>query len=135
MGCPRCGATAKPSERVHLWSGDSARDARAAVASLRAEAAGASPLLLVREPREARHDSPEDAAAAQARAITNRSDRAEAVALWMTRLVGQPTHGQLVEAMLKAGLDKARAEREVTRMLAMDYLMEPRAGSYKVIDA
>ncbi len=135
VSCPRCGKPADLATRKRLWEGESAADARKAAGTLRAQAAGAAAALLEPAPREARHDSPADAAAAKARAITNRSDRAEAVALWMTRLVGQPSHAELVDALGKAGLDKARAEREVTRMLAMDYLMEPRAGSYKVIDA
>ena len=135
VSCPRCGQAADLATRKRLWQGDGATEARAAAAALRAHAAGADPLLLEAAPREARHDSLADAAAAKARAITNRSDRAEAVALWLTRLAGQPTHAELVDALGKAGLDKARAEREVTRMLATDYLMEPRAGSYKVIGA
>ena len=135
VACPRCGESADLATRQRLWQGDDAGQARKATAALRAEAAGADPAALVREPKDARHDSPADAAAAKASAITNRSDRAEAVALWMTRLVGLPTHAELVDALGKAGLDRVRAEREVVRMLAMDYLMEPRAGSYKVIQA
>ena len=135
VSCPRCGQAADTATRKRLWQGDDAAAARKAAGTLRAQAAGADARLLEPEPRAVRHDSPADAAAAKASGITNKSDRAEAVALWMTRLVGQPTHGQLVDALQRAGLDKARAEREVTRMLAMDYLMEPRAGSYKVIGA
>jgi hypothetical protein len=65
--------------------------------------------------------------------VTNRSARAETVALWMSRLAGPTPHDALVQALLKAGLDRTRAEREIVRMLAMDYLMEPRAGSYQVL--
>lgn len=83
----------------------------------------------------ARHDSPEDAAAAKAHGIENRSRRAEEVAVWLTRLVGQPSHAQLVDALAKAGIDRVRAEREIVRMLAMDYITEPRAGSYRVLAA
>lgn len=135
LTCPRCGQAADLATRKRLWQGDDAGAARKAAATLRAEAAGADFALLAPAPKEARHDSPADAAAAKASAIANRSGRAEAVALWMTRLVGQPTHAELVDAMGKAGLDRVRAEREVVRMLAMDYLMEPRAGSYRVVEA
>src|SRR5688572_22498469 len=38
--CPSCKATASLRERVHLWSGDDARDAQAAVARHRAALAG-----------------------------------------------------------------------------------------------
>jgi hypothetical protein len=133
--CPRCGTTADLAARTRLWQGDTALAARDAAGTLRAEAAGAPAVRLAGPSSAPRHDSPADAAAAKANAITNRSDRAEAVALWMTRLVGQPSHADLVAALRKAGLDQSRAEREIVRMLAMDYLMEPRAGSYKVIDA
>lgn len=133
--CPRCGAAADVASRKRLWQGDDARAAREAAGMARATAAGAPSSLLEPVAREARHDSPEDAAAAQAKAITNRSDRAEVVAMWLTRLVGQPSHAQLVDALGRAGLDRSRAEREVVRMLATDYLMEPRAGHYRVIDA
>lgn len=134
--CPGCGASAETATRRRLWEGDDARAARQAAGAMRALAAGAPPAALAdAEARQARHDSPEDAAAAKAQGITNRSDRAEAVALWLTRLVGQPTHAQLVDALAKAGLERARAEREVVRMLATDYLMEPRAGTYRVLDA
>lgn len=132
--CPGCGGRADVATRKHLWHGDDASAARQAAADARARAAGADPHLLAPAPREARHDSPEDAAAAQAKAILNRSDRAEAVALWLTRLVGQASHAQLLDALGRAGLDPVRAEREVVRMLAMDYLMEPRAGHYRVIE-
>ena len=133
--CPRCGTSGELAARLVLWQGDDASAAREAAASLRAQAAGAPKSLLERPVPVARHDSVADAAAAKASSITNRSDRAEAVALWMTRLAGQPTHADLLDALTRAGLDKARAEREIVRLLAMDYLMEPRAGSYKVIDA
>ena len=135
VACPRCGDAADLSTRKRLWQGDDGAAARKATAQLRAQAAGAPALDLTPEARPARHDSPEDAAAAKAAGITNRSDRAEAVALWLTRLVGVPTHAQLVDALQRAGLDAPRAEREVVRMLAMDYLTEPRAGTYRVLDA
>lgn len=132
--CPRCGKGAELAARKRLWQGDRAEDAAQAVAALRAQAAGA-PAIPPPAPRVARHDSLHDAAAAKANGIINRSDRAEAVALWMTRLAGQPSHDDLVQALQRAGLDRSRAEREIVRMLAMDYLMEPRAGSYRVLDA
>jgi hypothetical protein len=135
VACPRCGSSADLATRQRLWQGDTAEEAALAAGSMRAQAAGAIAVMLERPKAPARHDSPADAAAAKAGGITNKSDRAEAVALWLTRLVGQPSHDELVAALTKAGLDRARAEREVHRMLAMDYLMEPRAGSYKVIDA
>ncbi|MEK6976150.1 MAG: hypothetical protein AABY18_07395 [Candidatus Thermoplasmatota archaeon] len=121
--------------RKRHWEGDTAERARDAAATLRTQAAGGAAPALEPARAEARHDSPADAAAAKASAVTNKSNRAETVALWMTRLVGQPAHDDLVEALLRSGLDRGRAEREIHRMLAMDYLMEPRAGSYKVIDA
>lgn len=135
VSCPRCGKGAELATRQRLWQGDTADDARKAAGSLRAQAAGGTGLVLERPVPAARHDSPADAAAAKGSGIVNRSDRAEVVALWLTRLVGQPSHDDLVDALVKSGLDKSRAEREVHRMLAMDYLMEPRVGSYKVIDA
>lgn len=133
--CPRCGQGGDLGARLKLWKGDDPKAAREAAAGLRAQAAGAPTALLQAPPPLPRHDSPADAAAAKAGGITNRSDRAEAVALWMTRLVGQPSHDDLVDALARAGLDRMRAEREIVRMLAMDYLMEPRAGAYRVIDA
>lgn len=135
VACPRCGKAAELATRQRLWQGDTADDARKAAGTLRAQAAGGAAVLSERPAQVARHDSPADAAAAKAGGITNKSDRAEAVALWLTRLVGQPSHEELVQALVKSGLDRGRAEREVHRMLATDYLMEPRAGSYQVIDA
>lgn len=117
--------------RTHLWTGDNGRAAAAAAASLRAKAAGA-PDLSPNEPMP-RHDCLSDAAAAQARGLVNKSRRAEAVALWMNRLGGDALHADLVEAMVAAGLDAERAEREIVRMLATDYLGEPRAGRYRVL--
>lgn len=135
VSCPRCGQAADLATRQRLWQGDDATAARLAAGDLRAQAAGACALVLERPTKNVRHDSPADAAAAQAAGIINKSDRAEAVALWMTRLVGPTPHGDLVDALRRAGLDAARAEREITRMLAMDYLTEPRAGTYRVLDA
>lgn len=86
-------------------------------------------------PRVARHDTAIDAAAASSRGIANKSQRAEMVALTLTRATRDMAHADLVEALLRSGLDRERAEREVVRMLACDILTEPRAGRYKVIDA
>lgn len=138
--CPACQEPVELRERVRLWAGDDAREAQAAVAHHRAALAGGAPALAAvaaAAPRRpaARHDSPTDAAAAQAAGIVNKSARAEAVALWMTRLVGAVPHADLVAAMAKADIPPDRAEREVVRMLAMDLLMEPRAGQYRVLDA
>lgn len=133
VSCPRCGHAADLATRQRLWQGDDATAARAAAATLRAQAAGALESTLAVPAKPARHDSPADAAAAQAAGITNKSDRAETVALWMTRLVGATRHADLLDALQRAGIDSARAEREILRMLATDYLTEPRAGSYRVI--
>jgi len=137
VSCPSCGTAVDLADRVKLWQGDSAADARAAAAHHRAAMAGGLPAVQSLRPRrpEPKHDSPADAAAAQASGIVNKSARAEAVALWMTRLVGLVPHADLVAAMGKAGLDADRAEREVVRLLATDLMVEPRAGSYRVLDA
>ena len=137
--CPECRTSYDLATRKPLWQGENAREAQAAVAHHRAAMAGGlaavqAEALRPRRP-EPRHDSPADAAAAQASGIVNLSSRAEAVALWLTRLVGTPTHAQLIDGMAKAGLDGARAEREVVRMLATDILMEPKAGVYRLVDA
>ena len=125
--------------RARLWLGDDARQAQAAAAHHRAALSGGLHAVQVQESSRqrspSRHDSPADAAAAQAGGIANKSARAEAVALWMTRLVGLVPHADLVAAMGKAGLPAERAEREVVRLLATDLMMEPRAGHYRVLDA
>ena len=135
--CPNCRSTFALAERRHLWSGNDARDAQAAVAHHRAALAGGLAAVQALRPRrpEARHDSPADAAAAKAVGITNASARAEAVALWMTRLLGAVPHEDLVLAMGKAGIPAARAEKEVVRLLACDLMVEPKAGHYRVLDA
>lgn len=123
--------------RVHLWDGDQASAAQAAVAHHRAALAGGLQAVQLSQPRrpDARHDSPGDAAAAQAAGIVNKSARAEAVALWMTRLVGFVPHDELILALGKAGIPGERAEKEVVRMLATDLMLEPRAGHYRILDA
>lgn len=135
--CPGCRTSYQVAERKPLWQGEDARQAQAAVAHHRAALSGGLEAVQTLQPKrpEARHDSAEDAAAAQAAGIVNLSARAEAVALWMTRLAGPVPHARLIEAMAKAGLDRARAEREVVRLLATDLMMEPKAGHYRILDA
>jgi hypothetical protein len=138
--CPSCHAPVEVAARTRLWQGDDAREAQAAVGHHRAAMAGgpaalaAVQALAPRRPAP-RHDSPADAAAAQASGLANKSARAEAVALWMTRLLGQVPHADLLEALGKAGIERPRAEREVVRLLATDVMVEPRAGHYRVLDA
>lgn len=140
--CTSCRKTADVSRRRRLWQGDNLREAQSAAAAMRtaraqdlpeAEAHQAVQALHPPQPL-ARHDSPIDAAAAKAHGIVNKSARAEAVALWMTRLLSQPTEDELMQAMRKAGLDGERAEREIVRMLAADVMYEPRVGHYAVLD-
>lgn len=135
--CPECRTSYDLASRRPLWQGPDAREAGAAVAHHRAAMAGGLAAVEALRPRRAepRHDSPSDAAAAQAAGTVNLSARAEEVALWMTRLVGLVPHAQLVEAMGKAGIDRSRAEREVVRLLATDVMMEPKAGLYRILDA
>lgn len=129
--CPGCAKVHEAGRRTPLWLGETAQEATRAVQEALAHAAGVPIPATV--PRVARHDSPRDAAAAQASSVINKSARAERVALWMTRLVGQPSHDELVDALQRAGLDRLRAEREIVRMLATDYLVEPRAGTYRTL--
>jgi hypothetical protein len=134
--CPACQEPAEPARKTRLWEGEDPAEAQRAVAHHRAALAGgaqAVAALLSTRPAP-RHDSPEEAAAARALGIANKSQRAELVALWMTRLVGATPHDRLVAALEHAGIERRRAEAEVVRMLAMDILMEPRAGHYKVLD-
>jgi hypothetical protein len=135
--CPSCSTPVESASRARLWQGDSAAEAQAAAAHHRAALAGGSAAVAALQPHrpEPRHDSPADAAAAQAAGIANKSARAEMVALWMTRLVGLVPHADLVDAMAKAGLPLDRAEKEVVRLLATDVMVEPRAGAYRVLDA
>jgi len=134
--CPHCGARAELRSRRLLWQGDSPQAAQAAAASLRIPA-GAGPLLtrLAERPAHSlpRHDSPLDAAAARGAGLTNKSERAEAVAEALTRLCGMVPHEDLLEALDRAAIPRARAEQEVVRMLAVDRMMEPRPGHYRYI--
>lgn len=137
VSCPACRTAYDVAGRSRLWQGDDARAAQEAVAHHRASLDGGLAAVQALRPfrAEPRHDSPADAAAAQAAGITNLSARSEAVALWMTRLMGLVPHVQLLDAMTKAGIDQARAEREIIRLLATDLMVEPRAGSYRILDA
>ena len=134
--CPRCRQKADLRSQPLLWQGETAQEAQAAVASIRG--AGSPDIARLSErPAHAlpRHDSPTDAAAARGAGIRNKSDRAEAVALALTRLSGAAAHDDLVAALEKSGLDRERSEAEVTRMLAADRMMEPKAGYYRFIEA
>jgi hypothetical protein len=134
--CPRCGTKADLKRRRRLWQGDSAQEARAALATLgatRNKAQSAVESLRLPAARAfPRHDSPMEAAAAAGRP-RNHSKRAEEVARVLDRL-GPMGHEELVEALGKAGLDAKRAEAEVVRMLATDFLLEPRPGQYRVVE-
>ncbi|MEA3190372.1 MAG: hypothetical protein QOD77_954 [Thermoplasmata archaeon] len=127
--CPRCRRAVALEPARLRWSGGSAAEARAVVATL----GGAVPEALTR-PRLPRHDSPVEAAAAQGAGIANKSSRAELVALALSRLCGVAARDDLLEALEKAGLERKRAEAELVRMLAMDVLLEPRAGFYRMVD-
>lgn len=81
-----------------------------------------------------RHDSPRSAAAAKANAVVNKSQKADIIALWLTRLQGDGSHDDHVEAMREAGIDRERAEKEITRMLAMDVVFEPVPGRYRCLE-
>ncbi|MHB8633430.1 MAG: hypothetical protein ACYDBQ_05600 [Thermoplasmatota archaeon] len=121
--CPSCRRACDLTTHVLEWRGSSLQEAQQEVARRR----GPAPA-----PREARHDSTLDRAAAAGRRTVNHSRRAEAVAAALLAEGEQP-HGELVMTLTAAGLDRARAEREVSRMLACDYLTEPRAGRYRLL--
>lgn len=128
--CPGCGKKQERRTRLPLWEGDAPLEAREAVARLR-QGARALPNV----PRMARHDSPADAAAAQARTIVSVGRRAEATATWFARVHGTMSHDELVAALEKAGIPTDRAGKEIVRMLATDILTEPRAGRYALVPA
>lgn len=114
-------------------------EAQQAVAAHRAASAhGGSPEAVqasLRMPAKVpRHDDPLHAAAAQAKRITNKSERADTIALWLTRLQGDTPHEDYVTAMGHAGIDGERAEKEILRMLAADVIFEPRAGLYRSLE-
>lgn len=132
--CPSCNTRCEPGTRRHLWRGESPQEAQAAAAQLRLPKGANATIQALAEPKaraSPRHDSPVDAAAAQGSGITNKSERAAAVAKALCRLQGAVPHGELVAAFVKAGLEAERAEAEVVRMLATDVLIEPRAGAYR----
>lgn len=131
--CPNCRTNAQLAGKRRLWEGPDAAGAQAAAAQHASLLAGA-PLLKGTPAPVRRHDNALEAAAASARGIANKSQRAEMVALTLTRAQGASPHDQLVQAMLLAGLDAERAQKEVVRMLACDVLTEPRAGRYAVIN-
>lgn len=134
--CPRCSKKVELAHRTKLWEGTDAREAQRQAAQRRADLAGktvsASVSLYQPRLRTVRHDSHAEEAAAAARGIANKGSRAEMVAATLDRH-GAMAHAELVRALHLAGLDAARAEAEVTRMLAMDFLLEPKAGHYRVL--
>ncbi len=141
--CTHCRKTVDLARRRRLWQGDDLQAAQSAAAAMRtARAQGvpekqAAAAVASLEPPQplARHESSIDAAAAKAHGITNKSARAEAVALWMTRLEGPTGEDDLLAAMKKAGLPLQRAEKEIVRMLACDILYEPTVGKYAALEA
>lgn len=139
--CTRCGKTAELAKRQRHWTGDDAQDARRAAGAIRTalgqgrpieDAAQAAASLTI-DARPVGHDSPADAAAAKARDLTNQSDRAEAVALWLTRLQGPSDDAVYLDSLQKAGLSRDRAQKEIIRMLACDVIFEPKAGMYAAL--
>jgi DNA-directed RNA polymerase subunit RPC12/RpoP len=134
--CPSCRKQVELAHRTKLWEGPDAREAQRQAAGHRTQMArkAVSPTVSIYQPtaRTARHDSSTQEAAASARGIANKSARAELVAATLSRHGGVP-HADLVQALHQAGLDPGRAEAEITRMLAMDILMEPKAGHYRVL--
>lgn len=139
--CPRCPTMVDLRRRRRLWEGDAPEDARQAVVGLNAalrqglgeQEAGAALAALTLPEQTPKHDSVLDAAAAKARAVTNMSQRAETVALWLHRLQGPTSDEQFMDALQKAGLPAERAEREIIRMLACDIIYEPRVGAYAIL--
>ncbi len=139
--CPRCPASVDLRRRRRFWEGDDAATARQAAAAVNAaleqgidpQDAAEAIRLLAPEERTARHDSAIDAAAAKARPLVNKSQRAEAVALWLTRLQGPSSDDDYMAALRKAGLAHERAEKEIIRMLACDVVFEPRPGHYAAL--
>jgi len=129
--CPRCGQKAELAKRRPIWIGD---DVAGAQAALNRHAGGPTVVLqtLAERAEQLPHDSPTMAAASRGKGIVNKSERADAVAAALAQ-GGPASHSDLLEALLQAGLERGRAEAEIIRMLATDYLMEPRAGRYVVV--
>ena len=134
VACPRCQTRVDVARRTRLWQGDDARSAAQAAASLRSGDGAAQVHALADHRPVPRHDSPVDAAAAKANAVINKSQKAETIALWLTRLVGAASHDDHIAAMRQAGLASDRAEQEIVRMLATDVIYEPRAGHYQALE-
>ncbi|MES2155023.1 MAG: hypothetical protein V4510_07795 [bacterium] len=130
--CPHCGVPATLAQRTPIWTGDDVAGGQAAILM---HAGGTVAVAQAARPTRARdlpHDSPTMAAASKATGIVNRSEKAEAV----TRALledGTASHIDLVQAMLEAGLDGGRAQSEVVRMLATDFILEPRPGRYRLV--
>jgi hypothetical protein len=139
--CTRCGRSSPIAKRQRHWTGDDAKEAGIAASAIRMGLAQGTPLdqlveqvmELQSNPRPVRHDSPIDAAAAKSREVINASERAEIVALWLTRLLGPSSDATFREALEKAGLEAERAEKEVIRMLACDVIYEPKMGYYAAL--
>ncbi len=128
--------------RRRLWEGEDGREAQRVAAELATQmatlhrGAGALHPPPLEPPRPlVQHDTPVDAAAAAGRRERNASRRAEAVTVALTRLLGEHDHAETLSALQRAGIPAARAEQEIVRMLATDYLFEPRVGHYRVLDA
>ncbi len=140
--CTGCRSTVDVARRRRLWQGNDLREAQAQAAAHRtakqlghAESETAAALQSLEPQRRlAQHDSPVDAAAAKARRIANKSARADAVALWLTRLEGDFTEESWLTAMKKAGVAGERAEKELVRMLACDVVYEPLVGRYAALE-
>ncbi len=132
--CPNCTKAAEVKRRTRLWAGDDANEARVAAGEFRAKMVWGESAPAPPTPQPARHDDPLDAAAAKASGVRAVTAKAEAVALWLTRLMGEASHDEYVEAMGRAGIPRQRAEKEVVRMLATDVVFEPRTGSYRLLD-
>ncbi len=126
--------------RTRLWQGDDLRQAQAAVALHRAAMAQGTTLQAAQSALRPdaplpRYDDPVDAAAAKARGTINKSERAELVLLWLTRLQESVPHDDAVRSLRRAGLDDERSEKEIVRMLAGDVIFEPKAGFYRHLEA
>lgn len=129
-GCPSCQKQIDVLRRKRYWEGDNTQEGQGAIAYWRAKMQGADPGDFMPPLKLARHDEPLDAVAAKACSERNASRRAQLVAHWMQELVGPANHDAYLEAMGRAGLTEARAEQEITRLLATDEIYEPRAGCY-----
>lgn len=131
--CPRCTTRNEAASRRPIWAGDD--PSQASQALLLHNGGPGAAAAVERPPSRARalpHESPAHAAASAATGIVNRSDKAEAVARFLAGR-GAARHDDLLAALAAAGLDAGRAHAEVVRMLAMDVLMEPRPGVYRMV--